>query len=198
MLTKEKLHKLRGQISLNSHYVSDYVNTLGITAKVCCDFFCGFMEYLGQLEVENNERLEFSAFFDKYDTKENLEDYYYSFDSDPLPHFIETIRPLIESHDYTVVEDDSYYHFGKYSSYGQDFGFYIEKEGTVEEFIDSIYDYYNDYDVSEAAYLWLDKFGHGKNGAPYDMKDVYEDMKECEGFILDLYELLTEWHSEKS
>ena len=157
------------------------------------NFFDDYVDYLNELATENHEELT----FDKYDTDENLWNWYNSFDSDPLPHFIETIRDRIEDRDYTVVENDNYYYFGKYSSWGQDFGFYIEKEGTIQEFIDKIYDYYNDYDVSEAAYIWLDEFGHGKNGAPYDMIDVYKDMEECESFIIDLYELLTEWHSEK-
>ena len=188
MLTKNQLHSLRKQIILNSIYVTDYANNLGIENKTACDFFDGYVEYLSELAKENNEELD----FDKYDTEENLENWYNCFDTDPLPHFIETLRERIEGRDYTVTDYDIEYYFGKHSSMGQDFGFYIEKEGTVEEFIDRIYDYYNDYDVSEAAYLWLDDSGHGKNGAPYDMKDIYEDMEECEGFILDLYELLKE------
>ena len=40
-------------------------------------------------------------------------------------------------------------------------------------------DYINDFDVSYEAYLWLDDTGHGRNGAPYEMIDVYEDMEEC-------------------
>lgn len=35
--------------------------------------------------------------------------------------------------------------------------------------------------------MWLDSDGHGINGAPYDMKDVYEDMEACQNMILELY-----------
>lgn len=35
----------------------------------------------------------------------------------------------------------------------------------------------NYFDISEEAYLWLDSSGHGTNGAPYDMRDVYEDFE---------------------
>lgn len=192
MLDRDKLQKLRNQITLNSLYTHDYENNMGIEAKVCHAFFDGYMSYLNELEKENGENLDFDEFFEKYDTIDNLENWYNCFDTDPLSHFIEALRERIEGRDYTVKDYDTEYYFGKHSSMGQDFGFYIKKEGTVEEFIDRIYDYYNDYDVSEAAYLWLDDSGHGKNGAPYDMKDVYEDMEECEGFILDLYELLKE------
>lgn len=31
--------------------------------------------------------------------------------------------------------------------------------------------------MSYETYLWLDSNGHGKNDAPYDMKDVYEDVE---------------------
>lgn len=36
---------------------------------------------------------------------------------------------------------------------------------------------YNDYDVSQEAYYWLGEDGHGKNGAPDDMRDVYDDFQ---------------------
>ena len=53
--------------------------------------------------------------------------------------------------------------------------------------------YYNDFDVSYEAYLWLDNTGHGTNGAPHDMKAVYEDMEECEGFIYELYQVVDKY-----
>lgn len=111
-------------------------------------------------------------------------------ESDLLSCFIETYRGKIEEIGYSVTEYVDEYYFAKSSSGGKDFGFCIEKGGTVREFIDRIYDYYNDFDVSEEAYLWLDNSGHGKNGAPYDMKDVYEDAAECKEFIIDLYNIL--------
>ena len=50
---------------------------------------------------------------------------------------------------------------------------------------------YDNYDCSYEAYLWLDNTGHGTNGAPYDMKDVYEDMEACEKMIFELWESLS-------
>ena len=103
------------------------------------------------------------------------------------------LTDIIESHEWSIdYEDDGTIYLSKYSPAGQDFGFYIEKVESIEEFADKIYDQYNEYDVSEAAYLWLDSDGHGKDGAPYDMKDVYEDMEACEQNILELYELIKE------
>ena len=63
----------------------------------------------------------------------------------------------------------------------------IEKRGILR---DEIITYYENFDVSEEAYYWLDDSGHGKNGAPYDMKDVYEDMEECKEFIYDAFCLI--------
>lgn len=48
-------------------------------------------------------------------------------------------------------------------------------EGTTEEFIDGLEEFIDGYDVDEEAYLWLDSSGHGKNGAPYHIKDIIED-----------------------
>jgi hypothetical protein len=75
--------------------------------------------------------------------------------------------------------------FSKYSPAGQDFSVTIEAE-TIEELAMKLTDYHAEYDVSEETYLWLDNTGHGKNGAPYDMKDVYEDMEECKDMLFEL------------
>ena len=93
-----------------------------------------------------------------------------------------------------VEEYENEYYFSKYSPAGQNFHFYIDKTEieTVEELANAVYKYYENYDCSEEAYIWLDNTGHGKNGAPYDMKDLYEDMEACEQYILDLYEILKE------
>ena len=87
--------------------------------------------------------------------------------------------------------DDGTIYFSKYSPAGQDFGF--EVGGTsLEELAENIYNYYEGYDVSYEASLWLDESGHGRNGAPYDMKDLYEDMEACEQMILELYNIIKE------
>lgn len=86
---------------------------------------------------------------------------------------------------------DNTFYFSKYSPAGQDFGFEIEGN-DLDEITSNIYQYYDDFDVSYEAYLWLDNTGHGNNGAPYDMKDLYEDMQACEDFIIELYEIIKE------
>lgn len=100
---------------------------------------------------------------------------------------IEKLFEKIESVGWTIESDgDNSYRLGKYSPAGQDFGISVEGE-SAEEIIDSIQEAHNDFDVSEETYLWLDDTGHGRNGAPYHMKDVLEDMEACKQMILDLY-----------
>ena len=88
------------------------------------------------------------------------------------------------------LESDGCYRFGRYSSAGQDFSFYVYIGETMSDFAYNILNYHDNFDPSEEAYLWLDDSGHGKNGAPYDMRDVYDDMEECKGFIYELYEFI--------
>jgi len=86
---------------------------------------------------------------------------------------------------------DNTFYFSKYSPAGQDFGFEVEGD-DVEEIADEIYKYYDDFDPSYEAYLWLDETGHGRNGAPYNMKDLYEDMEACQDMILELHDIIEE------
>lgn len=79
--------------------------------------------------------------------------------------------------------------FKKYSPYGQDFNFNIEAD-NLEDAVEKIQERCDNFDCSEEAYLWLDDTGHGTNGAPYDMKDVYEDMEACLKMMNELYENL--------
>lgn len=97
----------------------------------------------------------------------------------------------VEELGWTVTEGDkNVYEFSKSSPSGQDFNISVNTEDDPNTFLDNIYSKYEDFDVSEETYLWLDNTGHGTNGAPYDMKEVYEDMEACQDMILDLhYEL---------
>jgi hypothetical protein len=98
----------------------------------------------------------------------------------------------IQNHGYSIdFDDNGQITFGKYSPAGQDFFFTVDGD-SLEELANNIYNYYENYDVSYEAYLWLDKWGHGRNGAPYDMKDVYEDMETCQEYIYELYEIIRE------
>ena len=83
--------------------------------------------------------------------------------------------------------------FEKYSPAGQDFYFEVsvpnkEDEDTLYDNVtDAINTYWEGFDVCYETYILLDETGHGKNGAPHDMKDLYEDMQACADMIHDLW-----------
>lgn len=88
MLTKDELQKLRNQISLNSLYIADYRNDMGIEEHQCCDFFDGFMSYISELFYEDHPKATDNQYWGRiwnYDTIENLWDWYCCFEEDPLP-----------------------------------------------------------------------------------------------------------------
>ena len=101
--------------------------------------------------------------------------------------------------DYIYIYDDEketelYFTFENYSPAGHDFWFDVkvanesEDEDVVFDNVKhAIYKFLEEYDVSKEAYSWLDETGHGKNGAPRDMKGVYEDMETCKAMIHDLW-----------
>lgn len=94
--------------------------------------------------------------------------------------------------------DNFSYDFFKYSPAGQDFSFEAKMEdNNVYALLNDIKNYYNRYDCSYEAYVWLDNTGHGANGAPYDMKDVYEDMEACQKMIFELWKSLSEENWEE-
>lgn len=95
------------------------------------------------------------------------------------------------------TEDYICYDFGKYSPAGQDFHVSAELENMeIETLIDNLNSRYADFDCSEETYLWLDDTRHGKNGAPYDMKDLYEDMEACQEMIMELYKVFEDAKDE--
>lgn len=101
---------------------------------------------------------------------------------------IEQIKSL--GWDVSISEDLSLVNLQKFSPAGQDFNVQIETKNDKDIFIENIYNYYENFDVSYETYIWLDETGHGIKGAPYDMRDLYEDMEACEQMLLELYESL--------
>ena len=110
---------------------------------------------------------------------------------DMIERIKEEITEIAESLNFniTISEDvDVNISFAKTSSYGQDFNFEIsvDKDASMFGIWRKLESYQNNFDVSSEAYLWLDESGHGKNGAPFEMIDVYKDMEECKGFVTEL------------
>lgn len=89
------------------------------------------------------------------------------------------------------TKDGITFDFAQGSPAGQDYHFSAEaRDNDADNLIRSIESVHDYFDVSEAAYIWLDSSGHGTNGAPYDMKDVYEDMAACRDMVYALWDAL--------
>ena len=123
--------------------------------------------------------------------------YYNEEDKDVIAKVIEIAEEngfSVDVYNNREDKEEYYFEFGKFSDCGRDFTFYIffNTLTDISDIADKIYKYYEDFDASYETYIWLDNFGHGMNGAPDDMLDVYNDTKQCEGFIEELYNAIHE------
>ncbi len=101
---------------------------------------------------------------------------------------------VAESLDWSVSVDDYDIELAQGTTRGQDFSFSIRRN---DDYVQSVYEYYHDYDPSAEAMLWVDDCGHGKRGAPYELKDIIADMEEVEEMLKTLYEALYDaWYKE--
>lgn len=76
----------------------------------------------------------------------------------------------------------------KYSPQGQDFIATIWFQDENEHnFIKALREYWQDFDPDEEACKWIGEDGHGKNGAPYSIRDILDDMEDCKGMLRKLY-----------
>lgn len=85
------------------------------------------------------------------------------------------------------MEQKTEFEFGKFSPGGRDFSFDVEmKCANINSLIENIDNYYESFDVDYETYIWLDQWGHGKNGAPYRLRSVLEDAEATEKMIEEL------------
>ena len=91
----------------------------------------------------------------------------------------------------TKHENSVAFDFQQYTPKGQDFNVSVEmKDGDFDGFLCGLENFYEGFDPDYEAYLWIGNDGHGKNGAPYYIKDIVTDMEEAEKMIETLYETL--------
>lgn len=104
----------------------------------------------------------------------------------------------IEELGWTVtIEDEErdLYLIGCCSPASQDFSVCIEIKDDLSKFSDNLYNYWGSYDVNYESSLWL-KDGHGINGAPYEMIEVYNDFKWCKDELYNLWSYLDDFIDE--
>lgn len=105
---------------------------------------------------------------------------------------IDRIVGIAENNGWTAsIEDKTNqkitFEFSKMTPAGQDFSFSASMEDNdYSNFIENVEEYYQAYDPDYEASLWIGNDGHGKNGAPYHIKDLIEDMLTAEKMIWEL------------
>lgn len=84
--------------------------------------------------------------------------------------------------------------FEGYTPVGQDLivNIWDNHFDTLADVEDALWHYAGVFDPDEEAYKWLGPDGHGKNGAPYHMADVLEDMVDAKQMIYDLSDVFHE------
>jgi len=114
-LTSSELWKLRDEITLNSIYVADYENSFRFNAKCICAFFDGYVDYLFELAEEDKFPVDDEfAVFDKYDTEDNLYNWFCCYDdlswveSDiKVFRFSQTYKKTVTWREYYDIEAES-------------------------------------------------------------------------------------------
>lgn len=104
---------------------------------------------------------------------------------------IERMVEVAEKLEWGVTVEDKYILFRKYSPAGQDYTIEIETD-SLKDVVKDLGKRCDNFDCSTETYYWLDQFGHGVNGAPYDMMDVYADMNACLEMMEELHDELKE------
>ncbi|SFB10173.1 hypothetical protein [Selenomonas ruminantium] len=74
---------------------------------------------------------------------------------------------------------------------GGDYDGYIILSGdTISDLEDDAYVAYENFDVDEETALWIGEDGHGKNGAPYRIRDILEEFENYEKDLENLWDNL--------
>lgn len=108
---------------------------------------------------------------------------------------VSKIIEIAEIQGFTVYHEkkgsETEFSFSQFTERGQDFSFSISMDNQdFVTFLTELSDYYEGYDPEAEIMLWLDNDGHGKNGAPFHMRDVLSDMEDCEKMIGQLFDAL--------
>lgn len=88
-----------------------------------------------------------------------------------------------EQVDRTTIE------FENYTDRGQNLivTIVVDNKSKQDDIATALFEYWQSYDPDEETSYWIGSDGHGKNGAPYHISDILEDMKQAEKMIEELY-----------
>lgn len=88
----------------------------------------------------------------------------------------ETIENIAELCGWKVSIDNTTFEFEQMIG-THDFVFAIQcEEKSLQSFVIQLENYLKNFDVDYETSIWIGKDGHGKNGAPYHIKDILDEM----------------------
>lgn len=109
---------------------------------------------------------------------------------------IQKVTDIAKGKEWSVSVDNEeptniQFEFQRYTKYGQDFNFSVDMlNEDTNTLIANLKEYYEGFDPDYEAYLWIGDDGHGRNGAPYHIKDIVSDMEDAEEQIYELLNAL--------
>ena len=106
------------------------------------------------------------------------------------------IKEVFEELELSYTLQDDKLEVSTYSPEGQDCSTSF-KADCFENLLRSMAEWVSDFDVDAEAALWIGDDGHGKNGAPYHIKDIVEDMEWWHKQIDTLHDRLVEIDQER-
>lgn len=124
-------------------------------------------ERIGYGELDPNSPREEIEEFEKNKENDSKED-------EPKKDWKDLVKEIANGLGWSVdIDDNNNFMFEKDIQFQRNIGFMVTAD-NIESLCKEVSDYYFNFDVSYETYSWLDEKGHGKNGAPYDMSDVYD------------------------
>ena len=104
---------------------------------------------------------------------------------------------VAENNGWSVDIDRNEFEFRKHSPAGRDFSFQADGD-CFDELRANVRGYVLSFDPDEETMLWVDEAGHGKNGAPYRLREILEDSEAIEAMLVELMDALAEAESDFS
>ena len=128
--------------------------------------------------TETGERIGYGS-LDPDSPREEIEEFEKNKENDskedePKKDWKDLVKEVANGLGWSVdIDDNNNFMFEKDIQFQRNIGFMVTAD-NIESLCKEVSDYYFNFDVSYETYSWLDEKGHGKNGAPYDMSDLYD------------------------
>ena len=82
-------------------------------------------------------------------------------------------------------EEDNNFKFLFFTPHAQDYSFQISLSNikSLKDLSKALVEQYHRIDLSYETYMRVNDSGHGVNGAPHDLREVYNDMETVEAML---------------